>query len=178
MVCIIYFVYNPELYGNLADWVGIIATVLTIFLTLRHYSNDNRIDFRIMCYSKNVSEKENGTTSIKGERELVVCGVNFSKSPQLFRFEGFEKKESVFDLIGRMYSGEKKFVLPLDFEIIRHEVVDYELVNQNEKSKDIFLSENYVNRYLKINNIDIHEGFFVVYMHISGKRFKNFIKAM
>ncbi|PTQ84773.1 hypothetical protein C8U37_107141 [Trichococcus patagoniensis] len=131
-----------------------------------------------MCYSKNVSEKENGTTSIKGERELVVCGVNFSKSPQLFRFEGFEKKESVFDLIGRMYSGEKKFVLPLDFEIIRHEVVDYELVNQNEKSKDIFLSENYVNRYLKINNIDIHEGFFVVYMHISGKRFKNFIKAM
>ena len=77
--------YNPEIYGTIADWFGIVATVLTIFFTLRHYANDNKIDFRIMSYRRHQYKEENGGVSVNSKRNIIVTGVNFGKQPEKFR---------------------------------------------------------------------------------------------
>lgn len=169
--------YNSELYGSLADWVGIFATVLTIFFTLRHYTNDNKIDFRIMIYSRYQSKEiAPGATSVSGSRNIIISGVNFGKYSEKFRLEGFMKKENLWQKAVRICKREKRSILPKSIELFPHEKIDYELVLPHDQSKEEIFSQDYLTNHLSINDFDLQEGFYVVYFHISGKMFKKLVK--
>ncbi|MFJ1628092.1 hypothetical protein [Marinilactibacillus psychrotolerans] len=168
--------YDYEIYGTLADWIGILVTVATIFLTIRHYSASNKIDFRIMSYSRNKSKEKKGITYINAEREFIVTGVNFGQNPELFRLEGFLKREKIPEKIKRIILFKKREILPVKIDIINHKKIEYQLVQAHHQIDEEVFDINYLKNHLEINNFDVNKGFYIIYAHVSGKKFKKRIK--
>lgn len=144
--------YDPVLHGTLADWIGIIVTTLTVFLTIRHYSNDNKVRFQVQATNKVVSKKDSLTSVGSG---LTLTFYNTGKVPTAVRFEGMVVSYTLSERIIR-------WILPKFFRFsskarkiyneVAHDVhvidltfmenIDYELMHPFAKPYTISISHS------------------------------------
>ena len=88
--------YKPEYMGTVADWFGIIATGLAIFLTVRYYANDNKREFRIVFYPIYHLEENSRRTYYNNPRSFEFYVVNFSKQTDAVYFYTIKSKANLF----------------------------------------------------------------------------------
>ncbi|EGP4967131.1 hypothetical protein NGC69_00115 [Enterococcus lactis] len=69
--------------GTVADWVNIIATVITIIFTIRHFSKINKVKIRIRAHSEINDE---------GKKIIVFEVENLKQAPINVEFLGFKSK--------------------------------------------------------------------------------------
>lgn len=73
--------------GSWAEWVGAFGTILTVWLSIRFYSKDNRMKFLVRQTHHIVSKEENGSTALR--EGVTLSGFNDSAQTALFAFNGF-----------------------------------------------------------------------------------------
>lgn len=66
--------------GTIAEWANIIATVITIYLTIKHYSRVNKVKFRIRAHSEMNDE---------GKKIIIFEVENLKHFPINVEFLGF-----------------------------------------------------------------------------------------
>lgn len=167
-------IFNLDGYGTLADWVGIIATVLTIFLTIRYYLSDNKRDFRIVFYPIFYSE-ENGIRSVQTVPvSFEFYAVNFSKQPDAVCFFTIRNKANYFS---RKILGIPIYNLGWDLDIGGRKP-EYQNVEPKHSTKtEVFKAHWFMDHALYIYNKSKHKKFIkkikleIVYVNVEGKEF-------
>lgn len=156
-------------FGSLAEWVGIVATVLTIILTIRHYGKDNQKDIRFMVYQKNKQDKtEDGVVRVLNGTEIFIHVYNNSKMPIMVRIEGLRNKKG---LLKRIYGDiiGKQNLIPLDpFEAMLTEKIEYLKVEPYDLSDPIKIDTEYLKLHLENNSIDPNQEIEILFREIAG----------
>lgn len=156
-------------FGSLAEWVGIVATVLTIILTIRHYGKDNQKDIRFMVYQKNKQDKtEDGVVRVLSDTEIFVHVYNNSKMPIMVRIEGFRNRQNFIKQCYRDIIG-KQNLIPFDyFEALFTEKVEYLKVEPYDLSEPYIIDTNFLKRHLESNGINLNSEIEIFFREIAG----------
>lgn len=124
--------------GSWADWVGIVVTIITIILTVRYYSKDNRrrllIGFDIVPITH---KKGNGVTSVKSSTKYIIWAVNVSKVTDSVSYSSIRYKPTLYiRLKERLFSIAKSGYIPQSLEefIKIGEPTNFETLGEREKT--------------------------------------------
>jgi hypothetical protein len=161
--------------GSWADWVGIVVTFLTIFLTIRYYNNDNKKQFKIVLYPIFTKEIEKGITTFHASPvSLEFYAVNFSKAPDLVYFFTIRTKRNFFQKNIRKVP---KINVDWDFSF-GNRVPDYQPVEPRNKTKIEHFEIHWfydaaLSAYYKTKNKKFMKKVFleIVYVNVDGKEF-------
>lgn len=124
--------------GSWADWIGIVVTIITIVLTVRYYSKDNRrrllIGFDIVPITH---KKDNGEVAVKSETKYIFWAVNVSKVTDSVSFSSICYKPSFYNrLKEKLFSIEKRDYIPQPLEEFMKigEPTKFETLGEREKT--------------------------------------------
>lgn len=171
--------YKPDYMGTLADWVGIIATIGTILLTMRYYFNDNKKDFKIVFYPLYSQKKEEITYYSSEIKRFEFYAVNFSKSVDLVYFYTIKTKAN---FLVRKLSGIP--IEHLNWNIFsmdnkpNYQVVESRNYTKVEKFQAHWFFDHALMAYKKTRNKRFlkNVGLEIIYVNVEGKEFNKVIK--
>lgn len=167
--------YNPEYMGTVADWIGILATVLTIFLTIRYYMNDNRRSFKIVFYPLNWKDSEHGVEIYSSQpQSFEFYAVNFSKNVDAVYFYTIVSKAS---WVSKRIFGIPVKHLDWDFSFGQR-VPQYQNIGPRKSTK----KETFNSHWFYDHALDVymdtkrkkcikHIKLAIVYVNVEGKKF-------
>ncbi|ENZ5625708.1 hypothetical protein ACGWZA_000257 [Enterococcus hirae] len=166
--------YKPEYMGTIADWIGILVTALTIFLTVKYYLNDNKREFRIVLYPLYVEENNGINIGYRKPVFFEFYAVNFSKNPDSVYFYTIRPKHNILKkLFFKIPNDQLSLSNPFEERIPEYQTLDSKEKTKIEKVK-IELLYQYIsslygrtkrNKYLKEMTLEI------VYLNVEGKEF-------
>ena len=152
--------------GTLGDWVGILATIITIWVTIRHFSKENRIKYEfILDVGKSYKYDP-----IKGEQIAdgflyTISVFNDSPTPILIRADKFKQKATLLDKMFR--KNNNSFYMDLFDERTSSDFVRIEPFN---KEKVKVLSHKWIKSTTNSNEIDLEKrGIEILFREIRGK---------
>lgn len=160
--------------GSWADWIGIIVTFLTIFLTIRYYNNDNKKNFKVVLYPI-FTQEEDGIINVQQKPvSLEFYAVNFSKGPDLVYFFTIRTKRNFFQ---KYFRKVPDINIDWDFSL-GNRVPDYQSVEPRNKTKTERFEIHWFYdaalwAYRKTKNKKFMEKVFleIVYVNVDGKEF-------
>lgn len=124
--------------GSWADWIGIVVTIITIVLTVRYYSKDNRrrlmIGFDVVRITY---KKDNGIVGMKSEKKYIFWAVNVSKVTDSVCFSSICYKPSFYNrLKEKLFSIKKRVYIPQPLEEFMKigEPTQFETLGEREKT--------------------------------------------
>ncbi|WP_066025772.1 hypothetical protein [Enterococcus mundtii] len=125
-------------FGSWADWIGIVVTIITIVLTVRYYSKDNRrrllIGFDIVPITH---QNDNGVTQLKSGTKYIIWAVNVSKLTDSVYYSSIRYKPSFYKrLKERAFSTQKSGYIPQPLEEFLKigEPTKFETLGEREKT--------------------------------------------
>lgn len=84
---------KPEIYGNVADWVSGIGSLLAIIFVYRQikqqtdqHNEQKGHDFKIALWNRPISQEIAGGTAILAETEIFFFGTNSGMMPSSFKY--------------------------------------------------------------------------------------------
>lgn len=167
--------YNPEYMGTLADWVGILVTALTIFLTIRYYTKDNKRSFKIVLYPVYWKDTKDGIRAFYSEPQAYeFYAVNFSKNTDAVYFFTIVSKASY---LTRLIRGIPNAQLDWDMSF-GSRVPEYQNVEPRHSTK----KENFESHWFFDHALSIYKEtkrklgmkkvkISIVYVNVEGKEF-------
>ncbi|KAF3303770.1 hypothetical protein FPV24_01330 [Carnobacterium sp. PL24RED07] len=148
--------YDPEFFGPISDWFGLIATLITIILTVRYYGKDNRKDFKFLMYSEQKETKaDGGITYVSPLTNTIIQVFNDSNKPIYICIEGIQLREKMWkEVYYKFYPGEKKYVPVGSINLINvflGEKIEFERIEAHELGKKYTYDTKELQEYLKLN---------------------------
>ncbi|MCX4168238.1 hypothetical protein ORY94_09920 [Enterococcus casseliflavus] len=167
-------IFNLDGYGTLADWIGIVATVLTIFLTIRYYLNDNKRDFRIVFYPIYYSESNGIQTFYSEPVSFEFYAVNFSKQTDAVYFYTIRNSGNYFK---RKILGISIYNINWDFNFGERRPEYQNVEPKHSTKKEVFKAHWFMDHALYVYNKSKYKKFIkkikleIVYVNVEGKEF-------
>ncbi len=166
--------YKLEYMGTIADWVGILVTALTIFLTVKYYLNDNRREFRIVIYPLYTKKAKGITFNSAQPLFYEFYAVNFSKNPDSVYFYTIRPKRNILDkLFFKIPSAQLSLSNPFEERLPEYQTLGPKERTKIEKVKAELLYDHLSSlfkrtkrsKYLRKMTLEI------VYLNVEGKEF-------
>ncbi|MDT2864345.1 hypothetical protein [Vagococcus carniphilus] len=124
--------------GSWADWIGIVVTIITIVLTVRYYSKDNRRKLLIGFDIVPITHKEdNSVTYVKSSEKYIIWAVNVSKVNDSVSYSSIRYKPSFYKRIKEsFFSAPKSGYMSQSLEefIKIGEPTKFEILGEREKT--------------------------------------------
>lgn len=125
---------DPEKFGNVADWLSGMGSVIAIFFVYAQIKQQSRIseeqkshDFVIVINAQyKVQKNRAGGVTLKNERELVFLGTNKGMMPSSYKYVGITDPGTYKKTLD-LREKEKNSDEPLDYPPIESFQFEYDL---------------------------------------------------
>lgn len=151
--------------GTLADWVGIIATLFAIWLTIRHFSKENRIkyEFILDVEERLVYDPEKGEHFQDGFL-YVISVYNDSPTPIQVRADKFREKNTFIEKICK--KNKQTYFIDIFDERTSN---DFIKIEPFDKKQVRTISHKWILERSKNNNINLEKnGLEILFTEIRG----------
>lgn len=164
--------------GSWADWIGIVVTIITIVLTVRYYSKDNRrkllIGFDIVPITY---KKDNGVVGMKSKKKYIFWAVNVSKVTDSVCFSSICYKPSLYNRLKEKLSSINERVYipqPLEEFMKIGEPTQFETLGEREKTIGHEVREQTIDNFAleKFKKTGKKVVLWITFTDILGKEYK------
>lgn len=148
--------YDSEVFGPISDWFGLIATIITIVLTVRYYGKDNRKDFKFLLYSERQERTDvEGVTTVSANIDTIIQVFNDSSKPIYIRIEGIQLRENFWKRIYYIFKPNKVKYIPFGpgnlLQAFIGEKIKFERIGAHELGKKYRVDTKLLQDYLEMN---------------------------